>query len=418
MNLSIGMAVYDDLRGLKWTIQCLRDYPLPSGTELVVVNNNPDSQLGQEIRNWIVNWVRPHTQLAYIDYGEIKGTAPAKNKVFDIATGDIVCCIDAHVRIQVGGIESLLSYFASNPDTPNLVQGPLVYDDLKKIDTHFADGWRGGMWGMLAEDVRGHGSEPFEIPAQGMGLFACRKSAWLGFNPAFREFGGEEWYIHEKFRQAGAKCICIPQLLWWHDFTKGHGVAYPASGKAKIRNYIIGLTELGLPLDRARRHFVEGLNEDGSAWDQKGTLAKPQIRAEEWDALTANPSPAVPPKSISAPTPTVIYKKPHPAASKVKVGDELHELLSSIGITEKAGCNCKAKQSMMNQMTLEGCKKSRHQLAGMLRDEAEQRSYGDKIKAAAKSVTSGLLAKIGIGDPYLGLIDEAIRRAEEKEMAA
>jgi len=21
---------------------------------------------------------------------------------------------------------------------------------------------------------------------------------WLGFNPHFREFGGEEWYIHEK----------------------------------------------------------------------------------------------------------------------------------------------------------------------------------------------------------------------------
>ena len=49
---------------------------------------------------------------------------------------------------------------------------------------------------------------PFEIPMQGMGLFACRRAAWPGFNQAFRGFGGEEWYIHEKFRRAdGAHAV-------------------------------------------------------------------------------------------------------------------------------------------------------------------------------------------------------------------
>ena len=68
------------------------------------------------------------------------------------------------------------------------------------------------MWGIWATDPRGVDpeGEPFEIPMQGMGVFSCRKEAWLGFNPAFRGFGGEEGYIHEKFRQArsAAACAC------------------------------------------------------------------------------------------------------------------------------------------------------------------------------------------------------------------
>jgi hypothetical protein len=48
------------------------------------------------------------------------------------------------------------------------------------------------------------------IPAQGMGVFACRKNNWLGFNPKFRGFGGEEGYIHEKYRKNGKQVICLP----------------------------------------------------------------------------------------------------------------------------------------------------------------------------------------------------------------
>ena len=54
---------------------------------------------------------------------------------------------------------------------------------------------------------------PFAVPAQGMGLFSCRREAWLGFNPNFRGFGGEEFYIHEKYRQAGRRTVCLPLTL-------------------------------------------------------------------------------------------------------------------------------------------------------------------------------------------------------------
>jgi rubredoxin len=115
----------------------------------------------------------------------------------------------------------------------------------------------------------------FEIPAMGLGLFSCRTDAWPGFNRAFRGFGGEEWYIHEKFRRAGGRCICLPRLKWVHRFTReGQRVPYPLNRWNKARNHAIGHMELDLPLDRLRDHFLStGFPEDqwqeildGSTW--------------------------------------------------------------------------------------------------------------------------------------------------------
>jgi hypothetical protein len=115
---------------------------------------------------------------------------------------------------------------------------------------------------------------PFEIPAMGLGLFTCRREAWLGFNPNFRGFGGEEWYIHEKFRQAGAKCLCLPFLKWWHYFAYCGVPPYARhlTHWNKVRNYVIGHTELGLPLDRLRKEFAGSVPEF------------------EWDILMRNPA--------------------------------------------------------------------------------------------------------------------------------
>ena len=68
---------------------------------------------------------------------------------------------------------------------------------------------------------------PFEIPMQGMGAFACRREAWPGFNPRFGGFGGEEGYIHEKFRQAGGRTLCLLFPRWAHRFGRPAGVPYP-----------------------------------------------------------------------------------------------------------------------------------------------------------------------------------------------
>jgi glycosyltransferase involved in cell wall biosynthesis len=117
------------------------------------------------------------------------------------------------------------------------------------------------------------GDAPFEIPGQGLGLFTCRKSDWLGFNEHFRHFGGEEMYIHEKYRQADRKTICLPWLKWIHRFARPNGIRFPISNYAKARNYVLGAQELDLPLEPIYNHFVEGN----------------LIKQEEWDSLLEDP---------------------------------------------------------------------------------------------------------------------------------
>ena len=115
---------------------------------------------------------------------------------------------------------------------------------------------------------------PFEIPAMGLGMFSCRREAWLGFNEYFRGFGGEEMYIHEKYRQAGATNLCLPWLKWSHRFGRPNGAPYPLTRYNKLRNYVLGHAELGLGLSAVREHFVDsGL-----------------VPPAEWDFLLENPA--------------------------------------------------------------------------------------------------------------------------------
>ena len=55
--------------------------------------------------------------------------------------------------------------------------------------------------------------------------------------------------------------------------------------EGKIRNYILGHQELGLSLDRLRRHYVDGLNED----PQSPINADGRLPAEQFAALAADP---------------------------------------------------------------------------------------------------------------------------------
>jgi hypothetical protein len=156
----------------------------------------------------------------------------------------------------------------------------LLFDDGKHLATHFEPHWRGQMWGTWGSDQRGkeQDSEPFEIPMQGLGVFSCLKTAWPGFHPAFRGFGGEEGYIHEKFRRAGGRCLCLPWLRWMHRFTRAAGPQYPLTVEEKLRNYLLGHSELGLDLEPVLQHFSEYLPRTRVRAVTEQTLGK--LRAE------------------------------------------------------------------------------------------------------------------------------------------
>jgi hypothetical protein len=254
--LTIGMATYDDFDGVYFTLQALRLYQDLADTELLVVDNFGCKHTEDLVRDWVGG--------TYVRATETVGTAAAKDLVFRRASGAAVLCCDSHVLFEPGVVRRLKEWHRDRPDSTDLLQGPLVYDDGAHLSSHFEPVWRDQMWGIWATDPRAldPDGEPFEIQMQGLGAFSCRTGAWPGFHPGFRGFGGEEGYLHEKFRQAGNRCVCLPWLRWMHRFGRPRGTPYPLTVEDKLRNYVLGHAELGLDLAPVLTHFSEFLPAD------------------------------------------------------------------------------------------------------------------------------------------------------------
>ncbi len=290
-KFSVGLPTFNDYDGVYFTTQALKVYHSEWISEILVVDNNPPSpRLEQYCRS---------TGIRYIPYGEPKGPAGAKDRVIREASSPRAVCIDSHVLLHLGFFEALNEAMGLGP---HLYQGPLIYDWDMLCGDHMNDTWSGQMLGQWADtwerdDVppfslwkgiptdivtrkpitlpdgppildlsrRGYRRpvKPFEIPAMGCGFFAVHRDSWLGFNPEFRGFGGEEWYIQEKYRQAGRKAYCVPGCKWRHRFNdlSGKVPEYPLTVFNKVRNYCIGHRELGLPLEPIFEHFKNNLND-------------------------------------------------------------------------------------------------------------------------------------------------------------
>jgi hypothetical protein len=241
--LTIGMATYDDYDGVFFSIQALRMYHPICNTdhvEFIILDSNPNSQHGIACKGL----TNASNNIKYVAHSGVPSSFN-KYKIADYATGQYVLIIDCHVLIEFNGISQLLTYFHNNPNCKHLIQGPLWYDDLRNISTHFEPKWSGDMYGVWATDKTSYDKgEPFEIPMQGMGLLAFEKSAWQGINQSFKGFGGEEGYIAAKFRQWGGNNLCLPQLKWNHRFGRPNGVKYPLILEDRIWNYFIGWLEI------------------------------------------------------------------------------------------------------------------------------------------------------------------------------
>lgn len=241
--LTIGMSTYDDYHGVYFSIQALRMYHdifKTDDVEILVIDNNPESPHGQATKNF-VSGTKNCKYIAFTD----KISTASRNEIFKQAEGKYCMSIDCHVFLAPGAIDALLRYYMKNPDCKNIVQGPLIYDDLQNISTHFHPQWRGSMYGTWETDHEGlKTGQPFEIPMQGLGMFSCETKNWPGFNDLFKGFGGEEGYIHEKFRQLGGKAICLPQVKWMHRFGRPDGAKYPLILEDRIWNYFVGWLEL------------------------------------------------------------------------------------------------------------------------------------------------------------------------------
>ena len=249
MKLTIGMPCYKNPLEVWMTVQALRMYQDLTDTEILVVDNFGSESIQRFVDNWCGGKAR------YVKSTEKQGTAAAKGQVFEAAFGEWVLVIDSHVMLTPGSIKRLRDWVSAHPDCNDLLHGPMFYDDLNSTVDAMNPTWGSNMWGQWRGANVQDEQDPYEIPMHGMGLFCCKKSAWLGFNPAFRGFGGEEGYIHEKFRQAGRRVLCLPWLKWLHHFRMDAAPPYPAYVEDQRHNYEVGFTELGLDKTEFYKHF-------------------------------------------------------------------------------------------------------------------------------------------------------------------
>jgi hypothetical protein len=256
--LTIGMATFDDYDGVYFSVQAIRLYhpEITADTEILVLDNNPGGPCSAALKQ-LETYVDGYR---YVPYGSSRGTA-ARDWLFREANSPYVLVMDSHVLFAPGSLAKLVEFLKAHPDSNDLWQGPMLGDELTHLSAKFGPVWSEGMYGVWEQDARAADPDgpPFEIEMQGLGVFACRKEAWPGFNPRFNGFGGEEGYIHEKIRRRGGAVFCLPFLRWVHRFNRPLGAPYRPNWKDRIRNYSIACDELGLDRGPMIHHFEQFL---------------------------------------------------------------------------------------------------------------------------------------------------------------
>lgn len=319
--LTIGMPTCYDFSGALQSVMALKMYhDLNNGDlEIIVVDNTPDAAERRALRDQIYHKPNPEKpsdykiaeNVKYFEFTEERGPAETKNMVFENATGEYVMCIDSHVLLKKDSVQELISFLKGlkGEDRDHFYTGPLRHNG-GALSTHWNIKWRGqmlGTWGVDAALLAD--SSPKDIPANGCGLILCRKDSWLGFNKDFNGFGGEEVYIHDKYRKEGRRVLLIPNLEWWHRFGKPNTKHYNLSTYSKVRNYVIGYLELGkdiqdiydhfVSLEKGRDNLVEHLVEEHS--EKKSRLeeltqqelevihARYKLHKKQWEWLIKDP---------------------------------------------------------------------------------------------------------------------------------
>jgi len=319
-------GAYFTIQDIRKELLFNRRFDLLQQIEFLIIEND---QEGEHAKS--VNSLSHHANnIKIVNFSDTVGTSATRNKIIEEAATEFVLVMDCHVLLcpVVDILDRLFTLMSYEPKTNDLYTGPLVYDNMSHFATHYNDAWGAQMWGQWGTawecvcesfkfsvvnnkgkckfvsmvdqkelthceycnkefpklDFASHerhlikegyemcgkrsSDKPFEVFAQGLGLFFTRKNAWLKFNEHARGFGGEECYIHEKYRQAGRKTICLPFLRWLHRFNRPDGVSYPLTIDNKVRNYILEFTELNLDMAPLKKHFVEEQGFAESKWQE------------------------------------------------------------------------------------------------------------------------------------------------------
>ena len=149
-SLTVGMATYEDYDGVYFSVQALRLYhpEVMDQVEILVIDNCPDGKHGKEVKKFMEDNVPNGRYIPFTEYE----SCFVKGQVFEQARSDYVLCIDCHVMLAPGSLKQLISYYTAFPNTKDLIQGPLIHEDLIGYSTHLNMEWQNQAYGHWATD--------------------------------------------------------------------------------------------------------------------------------------------------------------------------------------------------------------------------------------------------------------------------
>ncbi len=151
--LTIGMAHIGDYDGLYFTVQSLKLHHDVSDVELIVVDNGkPEAPEQEPVKGLVSGWSNQDFHSTnLIQMPNSSGTTQTRQRIFDEAKADYVVVMDCHVLLPAGAIDKLKAYYRENPESRDLLSGPLLMDSVKQFSTHFDPVWRSQMWGIWSQ---------------------------------------------------------------------------------------------------------------------------------------------------------------------------------------------------------------------------------------------------------------------------
>lgn len=292
VRLTVAVVVRDeDHDGAYFSALALRlHHPEAAARcDLLVVDGDPDGSAAPALRG--LPWLR------YASCDQVRGSALRDLAVREART-EWVLCVDSGVLLAPGALARLLAFADARPGTRDLFQGPLLEDDLRTVRTHRDPVFDGASFGTWGCDPRGTDADapPFEIGMQDLGLFACRREAWTGFNPRLRGHGAEEGYLHKKYRAAGARVLCLPFLRWARRRPLAATAPEPA---ALCRDRLLAWEEAGLAVEPVVEHCREAYGDVVDEW-VAGHAAERGHPLDWFDAVVCVNSDASPSRWVAA----------------------------------------------------------------------------------------------------------------------
>ncbi|EDQ90874.1 uncharacterized protein MONBRDRAFT_23972 [Monosiga brevicollis MX1] len=209
--------------------------------EIILVDDGSDADyLKKDFEDYIK--LLPKTKL--VRKSERSGLMDARSYGAEVATGDTITFLDAHIEVSKGWLEPMMARI--NEDRKHVVM-PII----DSIDPDSFNYMRGGLdilgfsWGMGQKSIgsrRRTRVEPMPSPIMAGGLFSMDRKYFFdlgGYDPGMKLYGGEELEISFRIWQCGGTLECIPCSRVGHVFRTGaywKGQVYTVPGHVIVKN--------------------------------------------------------------------------------------------------------------------------------------------------------------------------------------